>query len=112
MIVKCVADNDDFDLTHYMVFADKSSSIYMGTYTVSEPAIGELRYIFRLTGLNEAYPNGNVSYTAGGTAIEASDVFTVDGETRSKFYSSDRFIDDDVYCATTTDASIHACWRM
>ncbi|XDG05076.1 hypothetical protein ABKA04_004691 [Annulohypoxylon sp. FPYF3050] len=110
VIVKCVADNDNFDLTHYMVFADKSSSIYMGTYTVSEPAIGELRYIFRLTGLTEAYPNGNVSYTAGGTAIEASDVFTVDGETRSKFYSSDRFIDDSVYCATTTDASIHACW--
>ncbi|OTA81850.1 polysaccharide lyase family 4 protein [Hypoxylon sp. CO27-5] len=110
VIVKCVADNDNFDLTHYMVFADKSSSIYMGTYTVSEPAVGELRYIFRLTGLTEAYPNGNVSYTAGGTAIEGSDVFLVGSETRSKFYSSERFIDDDVYCATTTDASIHACF--
>ncbi|KAI1395064.1 polysaccharide lyase family 4 protein [Hypoxylon fuscum] len=110
VIFQCVADSDDFDLTHYMVFADASSSIYMGTYTVSEPAIGELRYIFRLTGLTEAYPNGNVSYTAGGTAVEASDVYQVGSETRSKFYSSDRFIDDDVYCATTTDASIHACW--
>ncbi|KAI1413498.1 polysaccharide lyase family 4 protein [Hypoxylon sp. FL1857] len=110
VVVKCVADNDNFDLTHYTVFADASSSIYMGTYTVSEPAVGELRYIFRLTGLTEAYPNGNVSYTAGGTAIEGSDVFLVDGETRSKFYSSERFIDDDVYCATTTDASVHACF--
>ncbi|KAI1101331.1 polysaccharide lyase family 4 protein [Jackrogersella minutella] len=110
VIVKCVADSDDFDLTHYMVFADGSSSIYMGTYTVAEPSIGELRYIFRLTGLTEAYPNGNVSYTAGGTSVEASDVYLVDGETRSKFYSSDRFIDDSVYCATTTDASIHACF--
>ncbi|KAI1371237.1 polysaccharide lyase family 4 protein [Hypoxylon crocopeplum] len=110
VIFQCIADNDDFDLTHYMVFADASSSIYMGTYTVSEPAIGELRYIFRLTGLTEAYPNGNVSYTAGGTAVEGSDVFLVGDETRSKFYSSERFIDDDVYCATTTDASIHACF--
>lgn len=84
MIFQCVADSDDFDLTHYMVFADASSSIYMGTYTVSEPAIGELRYIFRLTGLTEAYPNGNVSYTAGGTAVEASDVYQVGSETRSK----------------------------
>ncbi|KAI2616750.1 polysaccharide lyase family 4 protein [Hypoxylon sp. NC1633] len=110
VIFQCVADNDDFDLTESFVFADASSSIYMGTYTVSEPSIGELRYIFRLTGLTEAYPNGNVSYTAGGTAVEGSDVFLVSGETRSKFYSSDRFIDDDVYCATTTDASIHACF--
>ncbi|KAI1779152.1 polysaccharide lyase family 4 protein [Hypoxylon cercidicola] len=111
VIFQCVADNGDFDLTHYMVFADASSSIYMGTFTNSEPAIGELRYIFRLTGLTDAYPNGNVSYTAGSSStVEGSDVFLVDGQTRSKFYSSDRFIDDDVYCATTTDASIHACF--
>ncbi|KAI0172611.1 polysaccharide lyase family 4 protein [Hypoxylon sp. FL1284] len=108
VIFQCVADSDG--LTHYMVFADGASSIYMGTYTKVEPEIGELRYIFRLTGLTDAYPNGNVSYTVGGTAIEGSDVFLVDGETRSKFYSSDRFIDQDVYCATTTDASIHACF--
>ncbi|KAL7619630.1 hypothetical protein AAE478_010171 [Parahypoxylon ruwenzoriense] len=110
VIFQCVADNDNFDLTHYMVFADASSSIYMGTHTNAEPAVGELRYIFRLTGLTEAYPNGNVSYTAGGTSIEASDVFLVGDESRSKFYSSERFIDDDVYCATTTDASVHACF--
>lgn len=40
--MKCVADNADFDLTHYMVFKDGDASIYMGTYTVSEPTIGEV----------------------------------------------------------------------
>ncbi|KAF7532452.1 hypothetical protein G7054_g7962 [Neopestalotiopsis clavispora] len=113
VIVKCVADNDSFDLTHYMVFADGENNIYMGTYTNSEPTVGELRFIFRLTGLTETYPTysyGDVSDTAGGTAIEGSDVYTVSGETRSKFYSSERFIDNSVYCATDSGASIHACW--
>lgn len=82
----------------------------MGTYTVSEPTVGELRYIFRLTGLTKAYPNGDASDINGGTAIEASDVYTVGSETRSKFYSSERFIDDRVYCATDSGASTHACW--
>lgn len=64
MVVKCVADNDNFDLTHYMVFADGENNIYMGTYTVSEPTVGELRFIFRLTGLTktyQAYSYGDVS---------------------------------------------------
>ncbi|CAJ2506683.1 Uu.00g078690.m01.CDS01 [Anthostomella pinea] len=110
VIVQCVASSSDFDLTHYMVFADAANDIYMGTYTNSEPSIGELRFIFRLTGLEDAYPFGDVSNTEGGTAIEASDVFLVGDETRSKFYSSERFIDDDVYCATDSGASVHACW--
>ncbi|KAI5927496.1 family 4 polysaccharide lyase [Camillea tinctor] len=110
VIVQCVASSSDFDLTHYMVFADASTAIYMGTYTNSEPAVGELRFIFRLTGLEVAYPFGDVSNTADGTAVEASDVFLVDDETRSKFYSSQRFIDDSVYCATDSGASVHACW--
>ena len=84
MVVKCVADNADFDLTHYYIFEDGTSLIYMGTYTVSEPSIGELRYIYRLTGLTAAYKEGDVSNTNGGTAIEASDVYTVSGQTRSK----------------------------
>ncbi|KAJ4412041.1 hypothetical protein N0V82_008885 [Gnomoniopsis sp. IMI 355080] len=111
VIVKCVADNADFDLTHYMVFKDGDASIYMGTYTVSEPSIGELRFIFRLTGLTDMYPAysyGNVANTAGGTAIEGSDVYLVSGQTRSKFYSSNRFIDDTTYCAT--NSAVHACW--
>lgn len=91
MIVKCVADSSDFDLTHYMVFADGENTIYMGTYTVSEPSIGELRYIFRLTGLTKTYPTytyGDVSDITGGTAIEASDVYEVGTQTRSKFCKS------------------------
>lgn len=43
--MKCVANNADFDLTHYMVFKDGDASIYMGTYTVSEPSIGEVRAV-------------------------------------------------------------------
>lgn len=159
--MKCVANNADFDLTHYMVFKDGDASIYMGTYTVSEPSIGEvsvslsvslsppnlsqyankgshlstqLRFIFRLTGLEDMYPAysyGNVADTAGGSAVEGSDVCKyhrpdlisgqqqptndlfrhadlVDGQTRSKFYSSNRFIDDTRYCAT--NGAVHACW--
>lgn len=71
-----------------MIFANGENNIYMGTYTASEPTVGELRYIFRLTGLTETYPTysyGDVSDTAGGTAIEGSDVYTVSGQTRSKF---------------------------
>lgn len=51
---------------------------------------------------------GNVANTADGSSVEAADVFLVDGETRSKFYSSNRFIDDTTYCATNGDT--HACW--
>lgn len=32
----------------------------------------------------------------------------VSGQTRSKFYSSNRFIDDTTYCAT--NSAVHACW--
>lgn len=113
VIVKCVADNDSFDLTHYLVFADGANNIYMGTYTVAEPAIGELRFIFRLAGLPATYPTysyGDVSNIDGGTAVEASDVYLVGTQTRSKFYSSERFIDQSVYCATDSGASIHACF--
>jgi hypothetical protein len=56
----------------------------MGTYTVSEPSVGELRFLFRLIGLPNSYKEGNVSVTAGGTAIEGSDVYSVSGQTRSK----------------------------
>ena len=82
--VKCTQKNSDFDLTHYMVFVNGEANIYHGTYTASEPAIGELRYIYRLINLPAAYPHGAVSDTAGGTAVEASDVYTVSGQTRSK----------------------------
>jgi rhamnogalacturonan endolyase len=110
VIFACTQSSSSFDLTHYMVFRDGAANIWMGTSVNSEPSIGELRYIFRLTGLTEAYPYGDVSKTAGGTAIEGSDVYTVSSQTRSKFYSSERFIDEKVYCATDSGATVHACF--
>lgn len=110
VIFACTQSSSSFDLTHYMVFRDGSANIWMGTNINSEPSVGELRYIFRLTGLASAYPNGDVSATASGTAIEATDVYLVNGQTRSKFYSSDRFIDQSAYCATDSGATVHACF--
>ena len=109
--ITCVASSSDFDLTHYYIIKSGDSIVYMATDTNSEPAIGELRYIARLDSslLPLEYPFGTASTTSGGTAVEGSDVYLVNGETRSKFYSSERFIDDKVHCVTASDASIHAC---
>ena len=85
VIVQCVATGGGFDLTHYMVFQNNSDKIYMATNTNSQPDVGETRFIFRLTGLTEAVPFGDASKTADSTeTIEGSDVFVVNGETRSK----------------------------
>ncbi|KAL2866909.1 putative rhamnogalacturonase B [Aspergillus lucknowensis] len=87
-------------LTHYFVVHNGDPIIHMATHITAEPDIGELRFIARLN--SEILPNeepfGAVSTTSGGTAIEGSDVFLVNGETRSKFYSSERFIDDHRHC--------------
>jgi rhamnogalacturonan endolyase len=93
-----------------MVFRNGAANIWMGTNINSEPSNGELRYIFRLDGLDVSWPNGDASKTAGGTEIEGSDVYMVNGQTRSKFYSSDRFIDERIYCVTNSGPSVHACW--
>jgi rhamnogalacturonan endolyase len=84
-------------LTHYMVVKSGDPTIYMATHTTSEPSIGELRFIARLNNklLPDQYPYDVVSTTAGSSStVEGSDVFVVNGQTRSKFYSSERFIDD------------------
>ncbi|KAF9629561.1 Galactose-binding domain-like protein [Lasiodiplodia theobromae] len=107
--VTCTTDT----LIHYYVAKSGDSVIYMATYTSAEPSIGELRYIARLDSsvLPSEYPFGDVSTTAGSSeTVEGSDVFVVDGETRSKFYSSERFIDDDVHCVYGDD--VHACMLM
>ncbi|KAL4922810.1 galactose mutarotase-like domain-containing protein [Aspergillus aurantiobrunneus] len=109
-VVSATVDDEDFNLTHYYVFQDGLSAIYMGTNSLSQPAVGELRYIARLVNLPEAYKEGNVSDTTDGEVVEGEDVYLVNGETRSKFYSSQRFIDDAVYCAYTSDGSVHACF--
>ncbi|CAM1506792.1 Fc.00g064330.m01.CDS01 [Cosmosporella sp. VM-42] len=109
--VTCVATSSDFSLTHYYVIPSDATTIYMATDTKSEPAIGELRYITRLDRslLPDEYPFGDASNTSGGSAIEGSDVFLVNGQTRSKFYSSERFIDNDVYCFQSSSEDVHAC---
>lgn len=69
----------------------------MATHTTAEPDIGELRFIARLNSaiLPQEFPFGVVSTTVGSSStVEGSDVFVVNGQTRSKFYSSERFIDD------------------
>ncbi|KAI1497933.1 polysaccharide lyase family 4 protein [Biscogniauxia marginata] len=99
-------------LTHYMVVREGESIIYLGTYISAEPDIGELRFIARLKSseLPEEYPYGKVSTTKGSSStVEGSDVFVVDGETRSKFYSSTRFIDKDAQCVYGGDDVIHVC---
>ncbi|KAK7547757.1 rhamnogalacturonan lyase [Phyllosticta citricarpa] len=108
--VTCTTDT----LTHYIVVKSGEDILYMATDTTAEPSIGELRFIARLdpSKLPLEYPFGDVSTTAGGTAVEGSDVYEVDGQTRSKFYSGDRFIDDSVHCVYREDDAIHACMLL
>lgn len=81
----------------------------MGTYITAEPSIGELRYIARLkkSVLTTGVTGANVD---GGTAIEGSDVFLVNGQTRSKFFSSVKFIDDAVHCVK--GSGVAACMAI
>lgn len=84
----------------------------MGTTFSAEPSIGEARFITRLdpAKLPLEYPYGTASTTDGSSStVEGSDVFVVDGQTRSKFYSSQRFIDDKVQCVYRDDDAVHAC---
>ncbi|KAI5804308.1 putative rhamnogalacturonate lyase A [Geopyxis carbonaria] len=97
-------------LTHYYIAKSGDPTIYMGTYVTAEPSVGELRFIARLlkTALPTAMNTG--AEVNGGTAIEGSDVFLLNGSTRSKFYSSKRFIDDPIHCVT--GSSIAACMAI
>ena len=100
-------------LTHYLVVREGDSTIFMATYITAEPSIGELRFIARLKSsiLPNEYPFGAVSTTSGSSStVEGSDVFVVNGQTRSKFYSSERFIDKDAHCVWgDSPETIHAC---
>ncbi|KAJ3565024.1 hypothetical protein NP233_g7909 [Leucocoprinus birnbaumii] len=86
-------------ITHYVIVRSGENTLYMGTFASQEPDVGELRFIARL--LKSSLPNGiPQSEINGGTAIEGSDVFLLNGQTRSKFYSSIRFIQDQVHGVT------------
>ena len=99
-------------LTHYLVAKSGDSTIYLATHITAEPSIGELCFIARLQSskLPNEYPYGSVSTTAGSSStVEGSDVFMVNGQTRSKFYSSTRFIDKDAQCVYGGSDQIHVC---
>ncbi|EUC40841.1 polysaccharide lyase family 4 protein [Bipolaris oryzae ATCC 44560] len=103
-------------LTQYIVAKAGEATIYMATDITAEPEIGELRFIARLDSakVGLSWPFGIVSTTANATGtVEGEDVFLVaDGETRSKFYSSERFIDDAVHCVYRDTNPIHVCLLM
>ncbi|KAL0069599.1 hypothetical protein AAF712_003257 [Marasmius tenuissimus] len=93
-------------VTQYYVAKYKDPSIHMSTYITAEPSVGELRFIARLR--SSSVPNGiPPANVQGGTAIEGSDVFTVNGQTRSKFYSSRQFIDDAVKGVTGSGIGVY-----
>ncbi|CAL1712560.1 unnamed protein product [Somion occarium] len=86
-------------ITQYYIVRSGTNTLYIGTFASAEPSVGELRFIARLS--KSALPNGPTqSDISGGNSIEGSDVFMVNGQTRSKFYSSVRFIQDQVHGVT------------
>ncbi|PGH27434.1 hypothetical protein AJ80_00912 [Polytolypa hystricis UAMH7299] len=96
-------------LIHYYVVRNGDSTVFMATHITAKPSVGELRYIARLSSslLPDEIPFGVVSNTAGSSStVEGSDVFVVNGQTRSKFYSSQRFIDDQVHCISGDDRRV------
>ncbi|KAF1816222.1 hypothetical protein P152DRAFT_463860 [Eremomyces bilateralis CBS 781.70] len=92
----CVAGS----LTQYLIARSGNPVIYMATHITAPHSVGELRFIARIRSneMPNSMPLGDVSKTSGGSAIEGNDVFLVNGQTRPKFYSSERFIDDKVHC--------------
>jgi len=74
---------------------------------IGEVKPGELRFLARLK--KGPLPQGvfhPVADNAGGTAIEGKDVFKVGSQTRCKFFSSIRFIDDDIHYIKGKDAYV------
>ncbi|KAI9151472.1 putative rhamnogalacturonase [Paramyrothecium foliicola] len=101
-------------ITQYIIAKAGDSTIYLGTHITQPYGPGELRYLARLRSsvLPFEHPFGSASTTSSSTStVEGSDVFVVNGETRSKFYSSQRFIDDKVHCVygESTPEPIRAC---
>lgn len=98
-----------------MVVRSGDATIYLATHITAEPTVGELRFIARLqtSKLPLEQPFGAVSTTSSSSStVEGSDVFVVGGQTRSKFYSSERFIDDYVHCVYRDSDAIRACMLM
>lgn len=81
----------------------------MATNTSAKLPIGELRWIGRVS--NSVLPYDDVNQASdisnNNGAFEGDDVYLIKGQTRSKFYSSQRFIDDKVHCLS--GPAIKAC---
>lgn len=93
-------------LTQYYIAVSGQSALYIGTYITAEPTVGELRFIARLKA--DVVTSGvTAANVRGGTAIEGTDVYSISGQTRSKFYSSVRFIDDQVHGATGSGVGVY-----
>jgi rhamnogalacturonan endolyase len=74
-------------LTHYLATRRNDNTIYMATFAAAEPSVGELRWITRLQ--SSAFSSVPVnSDIRNGSAIESTDVFTVNGQSRSKYYGN------------------------
>ena len=76
-------------------------------FILGEVKPGELRFLARLK--KSVLPTGvkhPVADNAGGSAIEGKDVFLVAGQTRCKFFSSTRFIDDEIHSIHGKNVSV------
>ncbi|KAJ7331393.1 Rhamnogalacturonase B, N-terminal-domain-containing protein [Mycena albidolilacea] len=104
IIITCTTST----LTQYYVARRNDPAIHMGTFTTVEFTVGEFCFIARLS--TATLPNGfPVSNIVGGTAIEGTDVYLVSGQTRTKFYSSRQFLDDQVHGVTGSNV---AAWMI
>jgi rhamnogalacturonan endolyase len=82
------------NLTHYLMVRNGDPVIYMTTYVVNEPSVGELRWITRLQW--NKIPNGPPQSDNNGNtgAIESTDVFGyANGQTTSKYYGRHRALE-------------------
>ncbi|KAK6534029.1 hypothetical protein TWF281_005369 [Arthrobotrys megalospora] len=104
---KITIQSSGLPVTQYIVSKSGDPTLYLATYITGEVDPGELRWIARLK--KSVLPTGvrnPVSDTVGGTAIEGSDVYLVNGQTRSKFYSSERFVEDNVHGVTGSGVGV------
>ncbi|KAK6354617.1 hypothetical protein TWF696_003758 [Orbilia brochopaga] len=94
-------------VTQYIVSKSGDNTLYLATYITGEVDPGELRWIARLKkSLLKTGVHNPAADIQGGSAIEGSDVYLVSGQTRSKFFSSDRFIEDNVHGVTGSGVGV------
>ena len=75
-------------VVHYLVVRSGQNNVYMATF-VDSAGGGELRW-YQSLNRSVLSTTFTPSDTKGGTAIESTDILTVGGQTRSKYYSNRR----------------------